>query len=99
MIKISDLIEVSAKLINNSKQVKVDSSIRKPYIVTRRRFYKDKDFIGSVESCLNWGFLRINFDGNIQEINEANLTFAETMILENYADWLRAEIQNKLEKI
>ena len=99
MINISELTKLSEKLINNSKQIKVDSSIRKPYVVTRRRFYNDKDYTGSIESCLNWGYLRIDVDGNIQEINEPNLSFTETMILDSYTDWLRLEIESKLEKI
>lgn len=99
MINISDIIAISKEIIENSKQVKVDSSVRKPYVVTRRRFYNDKQYIGSIESCLTWGYLRVDFNGNIQEINEPNLTFAETMILENYIGWLRSEVQSTLENI
>lgn len=99
MINMSDLINFSKKLINNSKQIKVDTSVRKPYVVTRRRFYKDKDYIGSIESCITWGYLRIDYNDNIREINEPNLSLAETLILDNYIDWLRAEIGIKLEKI
>lgn len=99
MINLSDLIAISKKIIESSKQVKTDTSIRKPYVVTRRRFYNDKDYIGSIESCLTWGYLRVDYDGNIQEINEPNLTIAEIMILENYIGWLRSEVQSTLENI
>lgn len=99
MINMSELIELTQSLIADSKQVKADSNIRKPYIVSRKRFYNDKDFIGSIEFCMTWGYIRIDYNGNIREINEPNLTITETMILENYIGWLRSEIQNKLEKI
>lgn len=99
MINMSELIEFSQKIINNSKQIKVDTSIRKPYVVTRRRFYNDQDYIGSIESCITWGYLRIDYDGNIQEFNEPNLSLTGTIILDNYIDWLRLEIESKLEKI
>lgn len=99
MINMSELIEFSQKIIDNSKQIKVDTSIRKPYVVTRRRFYNDKDYIGSIESCITWGYLRIEYNDNVQEINEPNLSLTGTIILDNYIDWLRANIESKLEKI
>lgn len=99
MIKMSQLIEFSQKIIDNSKQIKVDSSVRKPYVVTRRRFYNDKDYIGSIESCITWGYLRIDYNGDVQEINVPNLSLTETILLDNYIDWLRTNIESKLEKI
>lgn len=99
MINMSELIELSQKIIDNSRQIKVDTSIRKPYVVTRRRFYNDKDYIGSIESCITWGYLRIDYNDNVQEINEPNLSLTETIILDNYIGWLRTSIESKLEKI
>lgn len=98
MINTQDLISWTQSLIDDSTSYTTDTAVRMPYVVNRKRFYNDNKFVGCIETCATWGYIRIEHGDKIKEINLPSNSFAELIILESYIHWMNSSINKLIKK-